>query len=102
EQIAEVLPDATRNGAMAVVWLSFPLHHQVMLHLVALGSGRALVRTIETNRSPISEATLALMARELLGTAYLFEPPADVPLQIHEVVQSVKKTIPPDPEPELV
>jgi hypothetical protein len=73
-----------------------------MLHLVALGSGRALVRTIETDRSPVSERTLALMARELLGTAYLFESPSSVPAEVTEVVRSVKKEIPPEPEPAKV
>ena len=103
EQIADVLPEANKNGAMAVVWLSFPLNHQIMLHLVAIGSGRALVRTVETNRSPISEATLALMARELLGTAYLFESPKDVPLEVTQgVVRTVKEQIPPDPQPLVV
>src|SRR6266404_5744908 len=75
EQIAAVLPEARRNDTMAVVWMSFPLANQVMVHLVALGSGRALVRTIESDRSRASERTLALITRELLGTAYLFEPP---------------------------
>jgi hypothetical protein len=97
EQIAGVLPEATRNGAMVVVWLSFPLPNQVMLNLVAIGSGRALVRTIETSRSPITETTLALMAKELLGTAYLFEQPKDVPIELRAVVKSVKEQIPVEP-----
>jgi hypothetical protein len=94
EQLAAVLPEASQAGAMVVVWLSFPLNQQVMLHVVAMGSGRALIRTIETNRSPVSESTLALMARELLGTAYLFESPKDVPLAVTEVVQKVKESFP--------
>jgi hypothetical protein len=94
EQLAAVLPEAKSAGAMVVVWLSFPLNQQVMLHVIAMGSGRALIRTIETNRSPVTEATLALMARELLGTAYLFESPKDVPLAVTEVVEKVKKAIP--------
>ncbi|MDP3235427.1 MAG: hypothetical protein Q8N26_21775 [Myxococcales bacterium] len=90
DQIASVLPVAQANGAQIVVWLSFPLQNQVMLHLIALGSGRALVRTIESERSSVAESTMALMARELLGTAYLFEPPKEVPLQVRAVVQGVK------------
>jgi hypothetical protein len=101
DQIAAVLPEAKRNNAMAVVWMSFPLANQVMLHLVALGSGRAFVRSIETDRSPVSEAALALMARELLGTAYLFEPPASVPAEVKEVVRTVKQEIPAEPVPTL-
>jgi hypothetical protein len=99
EQIASVLPEATRNGAMVVVWLSFPLPNQVMLNLVAIGSGRAFVRTIETSRSPITETTLALMAKELLGTAYLFESPKDVPVEVREVVRSVKQQMPVEQAP---
>src|SRR5207244_11676030 len=76
--------------------------HQIMLHLVAIGSGGALVRTIETTRSPISETTLALMARELLGTAYLFESPKDVPLEVTAVVRGGKAQIPPDPQSVVV
>jgi hypothetical protein len=99
EQIASVVPDAVHNGAMIVLWMSSPLPHQVMLHLVAIGSGRAFVRTIETQSSSGSEATLALIARELLGTAYLFAPAADVPAEVSEVVRAVKRQIPPEPAP---
>lgn len=93
DQLATVLPIAQKNDASIVVWLGFPLANQVMLHVVALGSGRALIRTIESDRSPVAESTLALMARELLGTAYLFEPPKSVPLEVQAVVQSVRKEI---------
>lgn len=93
EQIAAVLPVAQANGASIVVWLGFPLPNQVMLHLIALGSGRALVRTIESDRSAVAESSLALMARELLGTAYLFEPPKSVPLEVQAVVKTVKQQI---------
>lgn len=93
DQIAAVLPIAQGNGASIVVWLGFPLPNQVMLHLIALGSGRALVRTIESERSAVAESSLALMARELLGTAYLFEPPKSVPLEVRQVVQTVKQQI---------
>jgi hypothetical protein len=102
EQIAAVLPEAKHNDAMAVVWMSFPLANQVMVHLVALGSGRALVRTIESDRAHASERTLALITRELLGTAYLFEPPSSVPAEVREVVRTVKQDIPPDPQPAAV
>jgi hypothetical protein len=103
EQLASALPLARREGAMAVVWLSFPVANQMMLHLVAIGSGRALIRTIETDRSRASEMNLALVCRELLGTAYLFEPPSSIPAEMREVVSAVKKQIPvekaPEPEP---
>jgi hypothetical protein len=106
EQIAAVLPVAQGNGASIVVWLGFPLPNQVMLHLIALGSGRALVRTIESDRSSVAESSLALMARELLGTAYLFEPPKSVPLEVQAVVTTVKQQIgvaaAPPPPPTVV
>lgn len=106
DQLASVLPVAQKNDAQIVVWLGFPLANQVMLHVVALGSGRALVRTIESDRSPVAESTLALMARELLGTAYLFDPPKSVPLEVRNVVQSVRKQIdavqPAPPPPPVV
>lgn len=94
EQIVAVLPEAGRNDAMVVVWLSFPLANQVMLHLISLGSGRALIRTIETDRSPVTASTLALITRELLGTAYLFDAPTSLPAEVSEIVRSVKKQIP--------
>jgi hypothetical protein len=74
--------------------MSFPIAHQIMVHLVALGSGRTLVRTIETERSPVTEATLALIVRELLGTAFLFDSPEVMPTEVREVVRDVKKQIP--------
>lgn len=108
DQLANVLPVAQKNDAQIVVWLGFPLANQVMLHVVALGTGRALVRTLESDRTPVAESTLALMARELLGTAYLFDPPKSVPLEVRNVVQSVRKQIdavqptPPPPAPVVV
>jgi len=97
KQIAAALPEAKRNDAAVILWMSFPLAHQVMLHLVALGSGRAFIRTIETDRSPLSESSLALMARELLGTAYLFEPAASLPAELSRVVQTVRSQMPTAP-----
>ncbi|MFT3712345.1 MAG: hypothetical protein QM817_32260 [Archangium sp.] len=108
-QIAEVLPEARANDALAVVWMSFPLPKQVLVHLVALGSGRAFVRTIETDRSSSAEVNLALVARELLGTAYLFDAPQTLPVEVKKVVSTVREQIapsapvvvaPPPPPPE--
>jgi hypothetical protein len=96
DQIASVLPEARLNGALVVVWMSFPVAHQIMLHVVALGSGRTLVRSIEGDRSPVSESSLALIVRELLGTAFLFDAPEAIPAEVTEVVRSVKRQIPAD------
>jgi hypothetical protein len=65
--------------------------------VVALGSGRTLVRSIEGDRTPVTEASLALIVRELLGTAFLFDAPEAIPAELTEVVRSVKRQIPPDP-----
>jgi len=40
--------------------------------------------------------------RELLGTAFLLEPPREVPPQLFEVVRSVRRSLPPDPQPPAV
>ncbi len=94
DQIAVVLPLAKNNDAVAVVWLAEPLPGQMMLHLVARGTGRTLVRTLEFDRKSQSENVLALMLRELLGTAFLYEPVRTVPEPVRNVVSAVRRTMP--------
>ena len=94
DQIAVVLPLAKTNDAVAVVWLAEPLPGQMMLHLVARGTGRTLVRTLEFDRKSQSENVLALMLRELLGTAFLYEPVRTVPEPVRNVVSAVRRTMP--------
>lgn len=93
DQLAAVLPVAKGNDAAAVVWLSEPLPGQLMLHLVAQGTGRTLVRTLEFDRKSRNESALALMMRELLGTAFLYEAPASVPPQLRAVVKQTRATM---------
>jgi hypothetical protein len=93
EQLAAVLPVAKQNDAAAVVWLSEPLPGQLMLHLVAQGTGRTLVRTLEFDRRSRNESALALMLRELLGTAFLYEPVQTVPPQLRAVVKATRATM---------
>lgn len=93
DQLAAVLPVARQNDAAAVVWLSEPLPGQLMLHLVAQGTGRTLVRTLEFDRKSRNESALALMMRELLGTAFLYEAPASVPPQLRAVVKQTRATM---------
>lgn len=93
DQLAAVLPVAKSNDAAAVVWLSEPLPGQLMLHLVAQGTGRTLVRTLEFDRKSRNESALALMMRELLGTAFLYEAPASVPPQLRAVVKQTRATM---------
>jgi hypothetical protein len=110
DQIAAVIPDASNEGAVAVIWLNIPAPEQIMLNLVAIGTGRTLVRTVEVAKSPNAERTLAMMLRELLGTAYLFERSQAVPPAIQKVVDQVTHDVaqpataqqhlePPPPEP---
>jgi len=93
EQLAAVLPVAKSNDAAAVVWLAEPVPGQLMLHLVAQGTGRTLVRTLEFDRKSRNESALAVMMRELLGTAFLYEAPADVPPQLRAVVKQTRATM---------
>lgn len=93
DQLAAVLPVAKANDAAAVVWLSEPTPGQLMLHLVAQGTGRTLVRTLEFDRKSRNESALALMMRELLGTAFLYEAPASVPPQLRAVVKQTRATM---------
>jgi len=99
EQLAAVLPITAANEAVAAVWLAQPMRGQLMLHLVAMGTGRTLVRTIELDRRSRSEAALALMLRELLGTAFLFEPQVVEP-EVKRVVEEVRReALAPAPTP---
>jgi hypothetical protein len=93
DQLAAVLPVAKQNDAAAVVWLSEPLPGQLMLHLVAQGTGRTLVRTLEFDKRSRNESALALMLRELLGTAFLYEPVQTVPPQLRAVVKATRATM---------
>jgi len=95
DQISIVLPISRANDAVAAVWLAEPLPGQMMLHLVAMGTGRTLVRTLEFDRKSQSENVLALMLRELLGTAFLYEPVPKVPTAVRSLVSQVRRTMPP-------
>ncbi|MCP4675071.1 MAG: hypothetical protein GY854_06120 [Deltaproteobacteria bacterium] len=92
EQLDRVRPLAERIGAVATTWIEETDTNIVLLHLVALDSGRALVRIVEAKRVPGAEAELALAACELLGEAYLFSPPpADE--AVGKVIAAVKEEI---------
>lgn len=99
EQVSLALPqtESTGVGAVAVVWLVRPAPRQLMVHLVARNTGRTLVKTVETTSGPDAEATLALVVKELLGAAFLFEPPASLPPGLGPVVQSVRTQVAPAP-----
>lgn len=98
-QIELVRPIADQYQASAVVWLTESAPDVVLLQLVATGTGRVLARTIEARASARSDRDLALAVRELLGTAYLFEPErAAEAVAVRAVVDSVRSQLAP-PEP---
>jgi len=91
-QIDLVRPIIDRHQAVAAIWLIEHSEEVLLLHLVAVSTGRALVRLVETDLNRIRERELAASARELLGTAYLFETPTqktDSPMD--QVVTSVRR-----------
>ncbi len=88
-QITQATPLVTRYDAVAAIWLTGSEGAGYYLHLVALQSGRTLVRTFEARRAA-AIGTLALAVRELLGAAYMFEPPPPaVATALDPLVQSV-------------
>ncbi len=88
QQIEEVRRLLDRHEAVAVTWINVASRELLLLHLVAVSTGRALVRLVETELRQDSEAILAMAARELLGTAFLFEQPKSGPIE--EAVESVR------------
>lgn len=94
-QIERVRPLVERHGAVAATWLAAFPPDSVLLTLVAVSTGRALVRVVETELQSGSETYLALATRELLGTAYLFEPPPARAME--DVVDSVREQVAPGP-----
>jgi hypothetical protein len=105
EQLALVLDLARRDEAVAALWLAEPLRGQLMVHVVGISSGRALIRTLEFDQKSSSEKALALIVRELLGTAFLQAPPLSIDPGLADVVRGVRRALPVDPlldQPALV
>ncbi|MBN1773341.1 MAG: hypothetical protein JXB32_18915 [Deltaproteobacteria bacterium] len=75
EQLTVVRELVETRDAVAAMWLAHVSDDMLLLHLVALSTGRALVRLFEQRMGEGSAADLAVTAGELLGTAYMFEPP---------------------------
>jgi hypothetical protein len=96
EQLARIQPLVDRSGAVATTWVEATGSGTVLLHLVALTTGRALVRIVEAHHGPDAEAELALAVRELLGEAYLFAPQPD-DAAMERVVAEVKERVAPPP-----
>jgi hypothetical protein len=98
DQIAHVRLLISKHDAVAATWLTEAAPDLLLLHLVVVSTGRALVRLVETRAQPGFEADLALAARELLGTAFLFDrPPQPATDPVGRVVESVREQAAPAP-----
>ncbi len=92
DQIAGLRPMMKASGAIAAIWMTEPRSDQLLLHLLVISTGRAFVRLIEIDTVEGFEADLALSAKELLGTAFLFERvPKTETESLERVVESVRK-----------
>lgn len=97
EQLQQVLLAARENEAVAALWVAEPVHGQLMVHVLGLSSGRALIRSLEFDRNTASEKGLALIVRELLGTAFLHSAPETIDPELAKVVRTVRRELPKDP-----
>jgi len=94
----QIMAQHTRDhNAVASVWLEHPSLDSVFLHLVALSTGRALVRIIEADDTPSAASELAFSAQELLAQAYMFDDVAR-PSAVDDVVDGVTEKLRPKPE----
>lgn len=89
EQLAWVRAHATEPTCAATLWLSF-MGDSVLLHLVALQTERALVRIVRAKQRPSFEAELSLLAKELMGEAYLFAAKTPVSKPISKAVAAAR------------
>lgn len=96
-QLEQVLAIARENDAVAALWLAEPSPGQLLVHVLGLSTGRALIRSLEFDRRTGAEKGLALIVRELLGTAFLQAPPETVDPSVARVVHEVRKALPADP-----
>ncbi|MBW2276219.1 MAG: hypothetical protein JRF63_01935 [Deltaproteobacteria bacterium] len=94
DQLSRVQPFVERTGAVATTWVEETGAGTVLLHLVALTTGRALVRIVQASEGPDTEAELALSVRELLGEAYMFGPAPENPA-MEQVVAEVQEKVAP-------
>lgn len=71
DRLTLIKPVARRRDAVATIWIEESSSGQIMLHLVALSTDRALLRIVEARPEPGIEVTLATAVEELLGQALL-------------------------------
>lgn len=95
-QLAHVRPAVDDRRALAAVWMSQPSANLVILQLVAVSTGRAMVRMVETAPGQHTEANLAVATRELLGAVYLFgASPSQTPAPARRIVESIQRQVAP-------
>lgn len=97
EQIKIVRMLSAQKNAPAVVWISESGDGVLLLHMVAIRTGRAMIRLLKSSDNAGFEKDLALAAAELLGTLYLFNtPPKGANNVVAKAINNVrKKTSPP-------
>lgn len=91
DQTDYVAPLVVQYRAAAAVWAVQRTDGSILLHLVAIESGRTLTKTLQARRLKNAPSTLALAVRELLGTAYLFDsPPKDGGVEVQKIVDELR------------
>ena len=96
-QIVSVRELLDRHRGVAATWLNSVSADLILLHMVVLSSGRALVRLVEGNPQRTGFAVdLAMAARELLGTAFLFNSVQAAQKPLARVVEAVREKAAPE------
>jgi hypothetical protein len=91
EQLAAIEPLFARHEAAAVTWLVEMSPGRFFLCVVVWSTGRAMVRLLEAGTDVGFETDLALAAAELLGSAYLFEPPLRKDDPMRKIVEDARE-----------
>ncbi len=100
EQISYVRPIIETHDAIAATWLEPVSPDLLILHMVAVSSGRALARIVEIEPTQGFESDLAMAARELLRTSFLLVEESDGEDNPSSEAVLDKTTTPPKSEPD--
>ena len=93
QQLSQIKVIAEAPNTVATIWIEEGEDNITLLHLVALSTGRALVRIVEAKKGPETEITLAMAVEELVGQAYLFEAKKPDPAVEKSVVNITNRAI---------
>lgn len=92
-KLSQIAQMTSHMDAVATTWIETIEPDTILLHMVALKTGRAYMRIIRAAWGPNTAEELAFSAQELLGQTYMMERPEDrVPLE--KVVASVLEEAP--------